>query len=285
MKRQQIGAAMLLMVSVMLITVAASVFSTYLLRRLSGQANQTSNTGTHLAAVSKALVSFAQLNGRLPCPANAALATDLGQAATVTAQNRCQIPNGGSGVVPWATLGISQEMSFDGWGRKISYKVAQNHGATAGFVGLGQLNMTNCSLAQNNGGSTVATPCPTVNVGMGIAAGSGQALDSNLRPGLVVNDGITNFTQLAFVLISHGPTGYGAWTGAGGSRMTMPPGGSPESANAQNYPLVAVPPVFNNPEQSAMSIPPTSNTHFDDVVVSMTIADLLRAAGRFARQP
>lgn len=59
------------------------------------------------------LLAFAMLNGRLPCPANATLASDEPAAG----REDCALA-GGHGVLPWATLGLAET---DPWGQRLSY--------------------------------------------------------------------------------------------------------------------------------------------------------------------
>jgi hypothetical protein len=94
----------------------------------------------------------------------------------------------------------------------------------------------------------------------------------------VVNGAITS-QYVGFALISHGATGYGAWSSGGGARLTMPnPQNGAETANAS----VPITPIYYQLPVTGVSDPtiaPTALTHFDDQVVFMTIADLKSAAG------
>jgi len=65
-----------------------------------------------------AVVEFAMVHKRLPCPADLAAATGLeagppGACADLT-----------PGAVPWRTLGVAAMLARDPWGRPISYHVA-----------------------------------------------------------------------------------------------------------------------------------------------------------------
>jgi prepilin-type N-terminal cleavage/methylation domain-containing protein len=90
-----------------------------------------SETRAKQERIKLALVSFMRSNGRLPCPdTTALLANPTGvEAAACTspplipvllAANRAA----GSGVVPWATLGLPREAVLDGWGNYFTYRVA-----------------------------------------------------------------------------------------------------------------------------------------------------------------
>ena len=77
-----------------------------------------------LNAVHEALLGFAIANGRLPCPANATLASGTVNAG---AENRQAAPLNpcvaAQGALPWATLGVPE---LDPWGYRFTYRVATN---------------------------------------------------------------------------------------------------------------------------------------------------------------
>ena len=76
-------------------------------------------TRNKLAAIDAALVSFAAVNKRLPCPADGA-----GVAGTEvfgTQDQPCVNPS--RGVVPWVTLGLTATDIEDAWGTRITYRV------------------------------------------------------------------------------------------------------------------------------------------------------------------
>lgn len=79
------------------------------------------------------LVDFYALrNNRLPCPANAADAPasanfgfEHGSAGgSVTPQNCTTDPARWDGVVPFRTLGLPEDLRYDGWGRLITYAIS-----------------------------------------------------------------------------------------------------------------------------------------------------------------
>lgn len=65
--------------------------------------------------VARELDSFAQVNGRLPCPADPAGAVE-GQARTT-----CTTVASRDGVVPYHDLGLTREMATDGYGNPFTY--------------------------------------------------------------------------------------------------------------------------------------------------------------------
>ena len=102
----------------------------------------------------------------------------------------------------------------------------------------------------------------------------------NLEPGgaaISVNDASTGVLGgIAFVLISHGATGFGARLSGGTQMGLLPanPGNVEETANRQ------ISATYYSSVYSAATVSPTANNHFDDDVVYMTIAGLKTAAGR-----
>ena len=91
-----------------------------------------SETKAKQERIKLALVSFMRSNGRLPCPdlklaldgveapACYVSATAIPPIPATLAANRAA----GSGVVPWATLGLDRQAVLDGWGNYFTYRVA-----------------------------------------------------------------------------------------------------------------------------------------------------------------
>lgn len=67
-----------------------------------------------------ALYGFAIANGRLPCPAEATLAST----EAIAGQEACPLEHG---VLPWRTLGLAE---LDPWGQRLSYYAASTFTAT-----------------------------------------------------------------------------------------------------------------------------------------------------------
>jgi type II secretory pathway pseudopilin PulG len=96
-----------------------------LLPTLTSQVNQRNITETNkqLNEIKDALIGFAIINGRLPCPATA---SSNGVESPVGGGN-CSSPNFYNGFVPAATLGLSgtdsSGFAIDSWGNRIHYAV------------------------------------------------------------------------------------------------------------------------------------------------------------------
>ncbi|NOY62568.1 MAG: prepilin-type N-terminal cleavage/methylation domain-containing protein [Gammaproteobacteria bacterium] len=158
-------------------------------------------------AIEQSIVNFLLRNNRVPCPAvatNASGSAGYGvEAATPgTCTGATQVGSGGStssrGVVPWVTLGISDEQALDGWGHRFTYQVIRSQ--------------TNLS-------------APTVSGLTGFMALFDRAGGNQINPG----------NEAVVMLVSHGKNGRGAYLPATGSRLTVPPSASSdERENSDN---------------------------------------------------
>ena len=81
--------------------------------------------------------------------------------------------------------------------------------------------------------------------------------------------------SIAFVLISHGETGHGAWL-AGGTQLALAPVSVQEVANAGNL-LAYYRRNFSG--YTSPPVSPTDPTFFDDLVIYMTVDKVKAAAG------
>ena len=157
-----------------------------------------------LANIREALIGFAVVNGRLPCPAQASIATETANAgveavtaaggpcacadttngvatigATVCDHDDNGSPSGVTGVLPWATLGLPET---DAWGSRYTYRVSTRFGRLAS----GQTVFGACTPATNpttaafalcsagdmtvmtaSGGTTIASSVPAIVVSHG----------------------------------------------------------------------------------------------------------------------
>lgn len=191
-----------------------------LLVPLSAQMEQQkiSTTEKLLDEAREALIGFAISNGRLPCPADGTIATgqtNAGVEAYNTSTNTCtNLTGSGSsqaagGVLPWATLGVSET---DAWGRRFTYRVTA---VFADAISLGTL------------GSGCSVPIPTQ---------SSFALCSSGNLNVLTAAGTTNYvaTGIPAMVVSHGTNGLGAYTPAGQQIAPVPAATTDEGNNADN---------------------------------------------------
>jgi hypothetical protein len=255
----------LIFIAIILAAVMLLFFAMLAFFRSSSETQGSKSTATSFAAIQAALEQFASTTGRLPCPANPALST--GDPDPNAANVIC---NSAAGSVPWHALGLRSEDALDPWGGKISYRVY------SGVAG---------SLTQNFGASMVL--CDTA-----VDAGSKAALDANklcqeaagwhsdqadflTGKGLAITDFGAAQTGVAFILISHGPSGLGSYASMGAAR------GAPTNAAELGNTQAAGP--FTAQAASGPAIGPNDANHFDDVVLYEKIADLARRANIAAR--
>lgn len=158
--------------------------------------------------IREALLGFAVANGRLPCPANGAVATGTAGAGTeLLVGNNCTAIRG---VLPWATLGLPET---DAWGRRYTYRVTTTFGD---------------AIAAN----TVAPPVTCVS----IPAQASFALCS--QGDMTINTRAPNkalgalATQISAVVLSHGKNGYGAFQNTGTAVGAPPAANIDETTNA-----------------------------------------------------
>jgi type II secretory pathway pseudopilin PulG len=268
----------LAIVLVVFVIVMVAFLATYALSRMTGAGDERNVTAARLAAAAAALEQYAASAKRLPCPAqhNATAAAETGlEVRTMPAGTGCEH---GIGVVPWKTIGLSREQAYDGWGRRISYRV---------WTGTGGLNVG--SLTQPGGVSMVdcdtVDPAPTGVNAAGLCTYDTvtQTVESRRTTdvqflagkGLPLTDNGTAYLA-AYVLISHGATGGGAWTSSG-VQVELPSAGSRQRDHTTaNGPFWIQ--KFSDVETSAKSA-----SHFDDMLVYRSVADLVKRINLSAR--
>jgi prepilin-type N-terminal cleavage/methylation domain-containing protein len=132
------------------------------------QARRHEETTRHqLDDIREALIVFAVVNRRLPCPADPATPDTVAGAGLERTPTAAGCTGGILGVLPWATLGLPQT---DAWGRRFTYRVSATFARTAPAITLastGDATVENASLV------ATATQVPVVYVSHGAdAAGS-----------------------------------------------------------------------------------------------------------------
>lgn len=236
--------------------------------------------------IQKALISFTATYQRLPCPADPTGAVNPGWpdginplALPASPTSTCVYPNG---IVPWNALGLSQAQVTDEWGRLISYRVYDGSIGLTQDKGASAINCDTDNLSTLNVEPTMAGLCNNQN-------GKHDTLRSDFityttfgatpsfDKGLKVYDFGPTTANVAFVLISHGPSGLGGYL-PNGARMTMPASDARDYSNTQ-----ASPSFFIRQAPSAADTAAGTTGHYDDVVSYLTIADLLKLAEQDAR--
>jgi prepilin-type N-terminal cleavage/methylation domain-containing protein len=240
-----------------------------------------SNTTTRLTTIDTAIVQFVMQQKRLPCPADGRLASGVANAGVERRDGVAQTcnVNGANtvqhGVVPWVTLGLSETDATDGWNRRFTYRVAK------ALVADSSLDMSWCDPAGTEAGagpsacntactSTVLTSCTpptkflnTKGLEVHDSKGTGtKIMDPNAAPS----------TGAAYVVISAGSTGGGAYTGAGQVVASTTADGNEEAKNYANLALQAY--YVDDSISDAAGV----NTHFDDIVSRPALMTVINKA-------
>lgn len=117
--------------------------------------------------IREALLVFAVVNRRLPCPAAPATADNVAGAGVERPPTAVGCTGGAVGVLPWVTLGLSQT---DGWGRRFTYRVTPAFARLAPAITLASVGD---GMIQNRTFVAQAIQLPVVIVSHGAdAAGS-----------------------------------------------------------------------------------------------------------------
>jgi prepilin-type N-terminal cleavage/methylation domain-containing protein len=179
-----------------------------------------SDTRRTLDGVKEAIIGFALANGRLPCPANGALATGTTNAGVEQLTGTsCTVSQG---VVPWATLGVPET---DSWGRRFTYHVAPSF---ADAVSLATYSTTTATAPASPGNQTTCTPTPSPVQSSFALCSLGDAAVLTRNPSATA--AVPTGTAVAAVLISPGKNGYGGWQ-TNGIQLTPLPSSDDEASN------------------------------------------------------
>ena len=246
-------------------------------------------TRQKLAGVETALALYVSQNRRLPCPADGRLASDNANAGLERPVGgvNCQVVTGTAnsqthGVVPWRTLGLSESDVTDGWGNRMTYR------ATPEFVAANALNLTNCD--PGGTGGTVGGVCDSTCTAASFpgnctrpelyTASKGLRIRSlNATLTLTMDYNATPSTGAAYIVISHGENGGGAYNNQGVIQAGSPASGTLEAAN--NAADVAFVHAASNTFATAgggtgafvddFPVYADGNGHFDDFVLRPSI--------------
>ena len=264
MKRQQ-GASGVFVVIVLLL-LGLGIAAVLMLGNRKSQVQQGTQIVATFQIIQDALVQYVTANGRLPCPANPTLNppdVNAGNPDPNAASATCTAGVSATGTVPWKAIGIRAEDAIDPWGNKISYRV---YSGSTGLTQAGGASMVNCDTVE-------VAPAGVDAAGLCRTTQDTREADFLAGKGLKVNDFGTSVTDAAYVLISHGPSGLGAFTSAGQRKMPLPANAA-ELANTN-----ATPATFIALAASAPTVGAEDPTHFDDLLAYAKIADLIKRAG------
>lgn len=243
-------------------------------------------TRQKLAGVETALALFVSQNRRLPCPADGRF--DSGNATAGLERpggaGACEVVTGTTnsqthGVVPWRTLGLSESDITDGWGNRLTYRVAPELATT------NAMDFTACDPGAAELGAAAAplaacsSPCPTSTWPTGCShpkdvtkAKGLKVRNLNAVLTLIMDSALYPSTGAAYVVISHGENLEGAYNNLGVAQAGTTASGTLEAANnsaaaAFVAATSAAAPVFVDDFPSYVA----GTGHFDDFVLRPSI--------------
>jgi hypothetical protein len=286
---RQHGGALLIIVGIVLI-LAMTALIRYTPSEMARKLRKQTEISKSLAKIDTALANFVAKNRRLPCPANGLLATGVANAGIEMNFPACNTQT--NGVVPWITLGISEDDARDPWSARFTYRVDPALAAAAPLL----MNMSNCDVSGTGSvaaGGACRSPTPTCVANPATCTSPATFL---IGKGLDVWDGTSAWaarsnnrpagTGAAYVLISHGETGAGAYNRGGvfqpGTIGPIPlipgPGtqvaGNDELANLNNQGVFLTSAIGSAYRDSTVD---TSRalSHFDDYLSHPTLQTVL----------
>ena len=191
-----------------------------------------SATATRLTAVDTALVQYVMQQKRLPCPADGTLPSSDANAGAENGRNSAGCTtNEAGGVVPWRALGLAEADITDGWNRRMTYRVQP------GLAADGALDMSLCDPAGT--GNAVGGACNSACLSTALGSCTtplnflqNKGLMVKNVAGTVVMDPTTGpYTGAAYLVISAGSTGGGAYTNSGTLSASTTTDGTAEQKN------------------------------------------------------
>jgi len=196
-------------------------------------------TRQRLAGVETAIALFVSQNKRLPCPADGRIAGNAGGAgAELRVGVSCQViggtPNSQThGVVPWRSLGLAEPDVTDGWGSRLTYRVAPE------LVADNAMDFTACDPGGTgplSGGSCDTTCSSATFPGSctppsAYTAAKGLKIRNIALAALIMDPAAAPSTGAAYVVISHGENRQGAYSNEGLLQAGVPASGTLEAAN------------------------------------------------------
>ncbi len=224
--------------------------------------SQEQTTKQRIEEIEAALVRHFARECRLPCPADATLDASDSNAGKEDGSGGVCGTDSEVSAVPWKTLGITRSKTFDGWNRRIRYRPASNELTETSPVPLrGLKNVADGYPCEGNPGGSGKNLTEWIeddpNRGLTVEDKSGTPYQEQGEP-----------TAAAFVLVSHGQNGLGAYS-RGGSQIGYSSADEEERKNADNNN------IFVRRRRTSNNADPI----FDDIFISMTIDQLAQEVG------
>lgn len=274
-RRSKSGFTLVEIVVVLLIVAVLIAMGAALTRGVAA-AQKRSLTATRMAGVETALMLYVQQQKRLPCPADGTKASSAnGAGLEERAGGACQA-NQQNGVVPWRTLGITETDATDGWDKRLTFRAAPD------LVADNAMDMSNCDPAAPDDAGLTITACAACPSGNPAVCNHprrfvrGRGLSVQDVAGAVIMDPNTlPYTGAAYVVISAGESGGGAYLPSGTLGTSNSSDGTQELKNYATQPYTAGVTYYVD---NSISDTPGAN-HFDDVVSRPSILSVVNKAG------
>lgn len=268
-----IGLVVLAVISSMLISVVATF----------GNTRKRADNATRLQSVETAIQLFVMQNLRLPCPADGRLRLPNDATAGLEVRNGTgDCTNQQHGVLPWRSLGLAEQDAVDAYGNRLTYRVA------AGLTRDNAMNLSRCDPAgsaaaigtsPNLACQPDAMACRALNVAGCTSTANilaGRGIRVNNENGVALADpAATPATGAAYVVISHGENGAGAYSMEGVLQAGTTTTGTAEATNSAAATFT--------PGTTALVEASTSflenATHFDDSILRPSIIIVAQRAG------
>ncbi len=292
-KRQRGG--VLLIVALLLVAISMALLAMHLMRTQRQRLVHSTAPVATLARIDAALAAFVSQHKRLPCPA---IGTTPGSVAGAGAESinlatgQCNPATQANGVVPWLALGLSEAEVLDPWHARISYRVQPSLASNLLLL----MNMSWCDPAgAMNGTPSASLPCTPgcsgaacrhphsylYGKGLPVRDGAGAWLNqpSPSWPGAPTPP-VPLANGAAYVLVSHGANGVGAYNVNGALQPGSSVPGTGELANRNGQALNGST-VFIDTAQSSAS----GAAYFDDLLSHPSLSTVLAAAALGPRTP
>ena len=232
-------------------------------------------TGSRMANVEAAIVQFVMQQKRMPCPADGTQPASTGGAEMWAAgPGTCTTQQ--NGVVPWRSLGLSAADATDGWDRRMTYRVGSTLVAASAMdlswcdpAGTGGLSGLVCNITCTSSSPGNCTPPSTYLSGKGLAVKNLAGTDVMFPNGNPA--GTPPFTGAAYILLSHGESGGGAYLDNGVLSTSTTTDGTEEQ---KNYANLALGGYYVDDQVTDVA----GANHFDDVVLRPSVLSVANKA-------
>ncbi len=231
-------------------------------------------TTTRLTGVDAAIVQFVAVQKRMPCPADGTKAATDASAGVEVVPDAAGCSAQTNGVVPWRSLGLSEQDASDGWDRRLTYRTDAQLGKT------NAMNMSFCDPAGTDAPgppATCNTACTSSALGSCTTPAAfiaAKGLTVKNIAGTTVMDPVTPNvnTGAAYVVISHGESGGGGYLNTGILATSTTTDGTEE---VKNYANLAVSAYYVDDATSDVA----GATHFDDILSRPSVLTVANKSG------